>query len=76
MKLQKEKVIMNNNKTTILFQCPEDLKKEASKALAASGISVSEFLRTCLQHFCEKNAASSIQSKVKEVADSAIKELI
>lgn len=63
-----------NNKP-ILFQCPEDLKVEATKKLQECGISMSEFLRTCLEVFIQKQASKNIKHELVEVAHAVANEL-
>lgn len=61
---------------SIIFQCPEDLKIKASNKLADCGISMSEFLRTCLEHFVSRDAGKTIQLEVKQVAEAATSSLV
>lgn len=55
----------------IIFQCDEDLKNEASRKLADCGISMSEYLRTCLEAFVQRQSSQNIKAEVLQAAEQA-----
>ena len=56
----------------VIFQCDEQLKNEASTKLADCGISMSEYLRTCLEAFVYRNSNKNIKAEVLLAANDAI----
>jgi len=54
----------------IIFQCDEDLKETASQKLQDCGISMSEYLRTCLQAFV--NSDNLIKKEIEKVVNIAV----
>lgn len=55
----------------IIFQCDEDLKNEASKKLADCGVTMSEYLRTCLEAFVQRDSSRNIKAEVLLAAEQA-----
>lgn len=60
----------------IIFQCPEDLKFRAAEELANCGISMSEYLRTCLEYFVSRKSQTIIKDEVTQAARNATSELL
>ena len=60
------------NTKSIIFQCPENLKHEATQHLADCGVTMSEYLRLCLEYFVERKLSKKIKTDIQEVAESVI----
>lgn len=54
----------------IIFQCDEDLKEKSSEKLKDCGISMSEYLRTCLEAFV--NSDNLIKNEIDKVVNIAV----
>ncbi|HNC58662.1 MAG TPA: type II toxin-antitoxin system RelB/DinJ family antitoxin [Leptospiraceae bacterium] len=63
------------NTKAIIFQAPEDLKSSATEALDECGVTLSEYLRLCLERFVERKTSKNIKSEIEKVADSVIDDL-
>lgn len=60
------------NTKSIIFQCPEDLKNESTKHLADCGVTMSEYLRLCLEYFVERRLSVKIKADIQNIAEQVI----
>lgn len=60
----------------IIFQAPEELKAAATEALADCGVTLSEYLRICLERFLEHKLSSKIKNEIQTTADTVVKEFL
>ncbi len=60
------------NTKSIIFQCPEELKNESTKHLADCGVTMSEYLRLCLEYFVERRLSVKIKADIHATAEQVI----
>lgn len=65
---------MKSKPKAIIFQVPEELKNDATKALDKAGISMSEFLRRCLEELTHSNKdlLSTFSGKISELVRKSV----